>query len=111
MVPKVLSPALLDELSERFKALGEPARLQLLSALRDGEQSVSDLVERTGLGQANVSKHQQQLCAAGFLTRRKEGTFAYYALADDEVFRLCELMCGRIEADQQRKRAALRVVR
>ena len=111
MVPKVMSPNLLQELSERFKALGEPARLQLLSALRDGEQSVSDLVSSTGLGQANVSKHLQQLCAAGFLTRRKEGTFAYYALADDEVFALCDVMCGRVEADHQRKRAALRAPR
>lgn len=111
MVPKVMSPNLLQELAERFKALGEPARLQLLSALREGEQSVTELVEATGLGQANVSKHLQQLCAAGFLSRRKEGTFAYYALADDEVFALCDVMCGRVEADHQRKRAALRVAR
>jgi DNA-binding transcriptional ArsR family regulator len=109
--PKVMTPSLLGELSDRFKALGEPARLQLLAALRDGERSVSELVESTGLGQANVSKHLQQLCTAGFLTRRKEGTFAYYSLSDDEVFRLCDLMCGRVEADHQRKRAALRATR
>jgi DNA-binding transcriptional ArsR family regulator len=111
MIPKVLSPGLIEELAERFKALGEPARLQLLSSLRDGERSVSELVTLTGLGQANVSKHLQQLCSAGFLTRRKEGTFAYYSLADAEVFALCELMCGRVELDQQRRRAALRMAR
>ena len=111
MVPKVITPMLLAELAERFMALGEPARLQLLSALRDGEQSVSDLVARTGLGQANVSKHLQQLTTAGFLSRRKEGTFAFYSLADDEVFMLCDLMCGRIEADHQRRRSALRIAR
>ena len=111
MVPKVMTPALLNELSERFKALGEPARLQLLSALRTGEQSVTELVERTGLGQANVSKHLQQLCNAGFISRRKEGTFAYYALADDEVFNICDLMCGRIEHDHREHRAALRRAR
>lgn len=106
-----MSPSLLHELAERFKALGEPARLQLLSALREGEQSVTELVEATGLGQANVSKHLQQLCAAGFLTRRKEGTFAYYTLADAEVFALCDVMCGRVESDHLRKRAALRAAR
>ena len=72
---------------------------------------LTDLVARTGLGQANVSKHLQQLCTAGFIPRRKEGTFAYYALADDEVVSLCDSMCGRIEVDQQRKRAALRLTR
>ena len=111
MVPKVMTPALLLELAERFKALGEPARLQLLSALRSGEQSVSELVSSTGLGQANVSKHLQQLCSAGFISRRKEGTFAFYALADDDVFNICDLMCGRIEHDHREHRAALRLAR
>ena len=111
MVPKVMTPVLVAELAERFKALGEPARLRLLSVLRDGEQSVSELVARTGLGQANVSKHLHHLTTAGFLSRRKEGTFAFYSLADEEVFTLCDLMCGRVEVDQQRRRAALRLAR
>jgi len=111
MAPRTMTPALLAELSERFKALGEPARLQLLAALRGGEHSVSDLVALTGLGQANVSKHLQLLCAAGFISRRKEGTFAYYALADADVFQLCDLMCGRIEAEQRERRAALKLAR
>ncbi|MCC7003903.1 MAG: winged helix-turn-helix transcriptional regulator [Gemmatimonadaceae bacterium] len=111
MAPRVMTPALLEELSERFKALGEPARLQLLAALRQGEHSVSDLVAITGLGQANVSKHLQLLCSAGFINRRKEGTFAYYALADSEVLQWCDLMCGRIEAEQRERRAALKLSR
>ncbi len=111
MVPRVISPALFGALSDRFKALGEPARLQLLAELRSGERSVSELVAETGLGQANVSKHLQQLTAAGFVTRRKEGTFAYYSLADDAVFDLCDVMCGRIEAEQRERRAALRLAR
>jgi ArsR family transcriptional regulator len=106
-----MSPALLSELSDRFKALGEPARLQLLAALRMGEHSVSELVALTGLGQANVSKHLQQLCSAGFVTRRKEGTFAFYALSDENVFVLCDLMCGRIENEQRERRAALKLTR
>ena len=106
-----MSPALTTELAERFKSLGEPARLQLLMALRGGERSVSELVSMTGLGQANVSKHMQQLHTCGFVTRRKEGTFAYYALAGDDIFLMCDVMCGRIEAEQRDKRAALRLAR
>jgi DNA-binding transcriptional ArsR family regulator len=111
MVPKVISPSLMRELTERFKALGEPARLQLLAALREGERSVNELVDATGLGQANVSKHLRYLSGAGFLTRRREGTFIYYALADDEAFAVCDLMCERVEMNHQRKRTALRVAR
>jgi DNA-binding transcriptional ArsR family regulator len=111
MIPRVLSPALLIALSERFKALGEPARLQLLNVLRGGERSVTDLVAETGLGQANVSKHLQQLVAAGFVSRRKVGTYVYYALADEAVFALCDLMCSRIESEQRERRAALKLAR
>ena len=93
-----LTPEVLTLVAERFKALGEPARLQLLRCLQGGELSVNELVEETGLGQANVSKHLQLLHAMGFVTRRKEGLFVYYALADRNVFKLCDLMCGRIEA-------------
>lgn len=109
MAPKIMSPALVEELAERFKALGEPARLQLLMALRDGERSVNELVLITGLGQANVSKHLQQLHQCGYLTRRKEGTFAYYAIASQDVFVLCDVMCGRIEEQQRERRAALKL--
>jgi DNA-binding transcriptional ArsR family regulator len=111
MTPRVMTPALLDELADRFKALGEPARLQLLTALRHGEHSVGELVAVTGLGQANVSKHLHQLTASGFIRRRKEGTFVHYSLADERVFDLCDLMCGRIEEEQRERRAALKLAR
>ena len=93
-----MSPELMELVAARFHALGEPARLQILAALRRGEVSVNDLVEETGLGQANVSKHLQILHSLGFVARRKEGLFVYYRLADKHVFRLCDSMCGRIES-------------
>ena len=95
-----LPPALLDQLAERFKALAEPNRLAILSALRDGELSVGTLVEETGLGQANVSKHLDVLRRYGFVERRKDGLNAYYRLADKEVFRICDIMCGRVTRDR-----------
>lgn len=103
-----MSPALISEVAERFKALGEPARLQLLQALRGGEHSVSELVELTGLGQANVSKHLHQLHDCGYIARRKEGTFVYYSIASDEVFMLCDVMCGKIDAEEKERRLALK---
>lgn len=93
-----MSPELLELVAGRFRALGEPARLQILSALRGGELSVNDLVDETGLGQANASKHLQILHALGFVARRKDGLFVYYRIADKSVFRLCDIMCGRIES-------------
>lgn len=101
-----LTPELLELLADRFKAIAEPARLSILNYLRSGEMSVGDLVGRTGLGQANVSKHLQVLNTVGFVRRRKEGLFVYYALAGTSVFRLCDIMCSRIEA-QAKARAKI----
>ena len=104
-----MTPALLVLVAERFKALGEPARLQILNALRAGELTVSELVEETELGQANVSKHLQLLHALRFVTRRKDGLYVYYALADQSVFRLCDIMCGQLGAEVKSRRKLLAV--
>lgn len=83
--------------AERFKALSEPTRLVLLRALMERAHTVNELVERTRLGQANVSKHLQTLHAQGFVTRRKRGLYVHYAVADRQVATLCALMCSRLE--------------
>lgn len=93
-----LSDEVLPMVAERFKALSEPARLFLLRTLMLGEHTVNELVEQTGMGQANVSKHLQVLHQHGFVRRRKDGLFVHYALADRQVMKLCEAMCGRITA-------------
>jgi DNA-binding transcriptional ArsR family regulator len=90
-----LTPARLETIAARFKVLAEPARLQVLNALKRGPLHVNALVEVTGLNQANLSRHLQTLHAHGFVNRRREGLFVYYELADDTVFTLCELVCGR----------------
>ncbi len=102
-----MTPELLAVIAERFKAFAEPARLQVLYELKSGERTVSDLVTATGLGQANLSKHLQQLHAAGVVARRKEGLFTYYTLADRDVLKMCDLMCGRLEKETTARRKAL----
>ncbi|MCU0620939.1 MAG: metalloregulator ArsR/SmtB family transcription factor [Gemmatimonadales bacterium] len=97
--------------AERFRALGEPMRLRLLNALKDGERSVGELVDEIDAGQANVSKHLQLLHQMGFVQRRKEGTTAYYRIADPNVFKLCELVCGGMRDDLEEKRRLLRPIR
>lgn len=92
-----LTPELLELIAERFKALAEPARLNILNALREKEMTVSELMAATGLGQANTSKHLQLLHTMGFVERRKEGLFVHYSLASEDVFHLCDIMCGRLE--------------
>jgi ArsR family transcriptional regulator len=103
-----LSDTTAAAIAERFKALGEPMRLRLLQALRHGECPVGELAERTGGGQANVSKHLQVLYQQGYVDRRKEGTTTWYRITDPQVFKMCELVCGGLEEELDRKRRLLR---
>ena len=100
-----MNPELVELVAERFKALGEPARLRILQSLRTSEKAVTELMRDTGLSQANTSRHLQLLYSLGFVARRKEGAYVLYRLADDSVLRLCDLMCGRLEQQLQADRA------
>jgi DNA-binding transcriptional ArsR family regulator len=99
-----LTPELLDLVAERFKALSDRGRLQLLQALRGGERSVTELVEETGMGQANVSRHLTLLHNSGFVNRERDGLYVRYSLADKDVLKLCDLVCGRIEVEVTARR-------
>jgi ArsR family transcriptional regulator len=83
-------------IADRFRVLGEPMRLKLIAALRDGERNVSELIADTGAQQANVSRHLHTLTQAGILSRRKSGLNVYYFISDPTIFALCEHVCGSI---------------
>jgi len=81
--PAALSADGAAHLARTLKAVADPARLRLLSivAAHDGQEAcVCDLTEPVGLTQATVSYHLKMLTDAGFLSRSKRGTWAYYRL-------------------------------
>ena len=92
-----LPEKIVDLIAYRFRVIGEPTRIRLLELLREGELTVQELVERTGASQQNVSKHLSVLLHAGVVGRRKQGVRAYYRIADETVFDVCELVCGSLE--------------
>jgi len=93
-VPHQPQAELVELIAARFRVLGEPMRIRLLDALRDAPASVQQLQRATGASQQNVSKHLGVLLRSGLVSRRKEGNFSLYAIADEGVFELCEQVCG-----------------
>ena len=92
-----LSEEALEMVAARFRCLGEPLRLKILSRLkRGGELTVGQLVEELQANQANVSKHLKVLTDAGILMRRAQGTAAYYSISDPMVIQLCETVCNGV---------------
>lgn len=96
-----LSPAALGIVAEFFKVLSEASRLQIVCSLRSGPKNVTEIIEATGLGQANVSKHLKLLAKSGVVTRRQEGVCVYYQIANPFVFQMCELVCNALSAQLQ----------
>lgn len=78
-----LDQARAEDLARSLKAIADPVRLRMISiiaASQGQEACVCDLTSAFDLGQPTVSHHLKVLMDAGFLTRSKRGTWAYYAL-------------------------------
>lgn len=93
-----LPPQALTQVAEYFKVLSEVSRLQVLSCLKSQPKSVTEIVEITGLGQANVSKHLKVLMQAGMVVRHPKGVNVFYEISDPIIFELCEVVCDRISS-------------
>jgi DNA-binding transcriptional ArsR family regulator len=89
----------LERVANLFRALGEATRLAIIQELKDGELSVSEIVQRMTTSQANVSKQLKLLYQTGLLSRRKQGAQVLYQIADPIVFELCRLVCDKLNRD------------
>ena len=100
-----LSPVALQQVAAYFQALSEPTRLQILNLLRNGERNVGELAQQCGFTSANISRHLSYLTRHGLVEGESRGTSVYYRIADESVYALCDLVCGNI-ARQLERRAA-----
>ncbi|MEK7402975.1 MAG: metalloregulator ArsR/SmtB family transcription factor [Gemmatimonadota bacterium] len=69
-------------------ALGSPKRIELLDLLGQGEKTVEALAEHVATPIKNTSAHLRVLRQARLVETRRDGTYMYYRLADEDVFRL-----------------------
>jgi len=99
---KGLPPEALEQVAAYFQTLSEPTRLQILNYLREGEHNVGELAELCGYTAANVSRHLGMLTKHGMVARESRGTSVYYRIADDQIYALCDLVCGNIARQFER---------
>ena len=78
--------------SEVCKTLASPKRLEILNALKEGEKTVTELVDILGVPKANVSQHLAVMRHKGILRTRREGVNIYYSVANAKVIQACILM-------------------
>ena len=67
-------------LQETFRALGDPARREILTLLRSGKMSAGDIAGHFDMTGATISYHLSQLKKAGLITEQREKNYIYYQL-------------------------------
>jgi DNA-binding transcriptional ArsR family regulator len=98
----------LELVARRLKAMADRSRLSMLQSLCEHEKTVSELVEETGLGQANVSKHLRVLREEGLVLSRRRRRNMVYQLSDGLAEEICVIICRSI---QERAAGETRMVR
>jgi rhodanese-related sulfurtransferase len=85
-----------DQLFEQFarigKGLASGRRLELLELLAQGERTVEELAAESGMSVANTSQHLKALREAQLVAVRREGLYARYRLANEQVFALWQAL-------------------
>ena len=87
-----------ETMAQRFQALSDPTRLQLLHRLRHGERCVCDLMDVLDAAQSRLSFHLRILKEAGLVSDRREGRWVYYRVvpaALDEIQEYVEDLAPR----------------
>ena len=85
----------IEIVANRFRILGEVSRMKILRSLFEGEKCVGEIIEETGLMQANVSKQLKLLTSDGILGCRAEGLKRIYRLIDPTVNEICNILCRK----------------
>ncbi len=74
------------------KVLSSPKRIEILNVLKNGEKTVTELVEILGVPKANVSQHLALMRHKGILKTRRVGVNIYYSVSNQKVIEACNLM-------------------
>lgn len=72
----------MDQVLSGLRAAAEPTRLRLLALCAQGDLTVTELTQILGQSQPRVSRHLKLMVEAGLLDRFREGTWAFYRLAE-----------------------------
>lgn len=103
MLQGMPTPQLLEEYSQFFRILSEPARLQLLCLLRQGPMDVTSLIEVTGFSQSHISRQLGQLQRAGLVSCERDGVRMIYRADGDLVDELCALVQNRLRISLEKR--------
>src|SRR3989344_6449688 len=78
--------------AEMCKVFSSPTRLEILNLLRDKEMSVTELIEKTKLSQANISQHLSIMKSKGTVISDRKGKNIYYKLTNSKIIKAFDII-------------------
>src|SRR3989344_5562639 len=91
--------------AEICKVFSNPIRLEILNLLRDKEMSVTELVEKSKLSQANISQHLSIMKSKGIVASERNGKNIFYKLTNFKIIKafdiIREVLSERLEKNRK----------
>ena len=72
-------------LLQRFQAVAEETRFEIVRRLSDGERCVCELQDDLDAAQSRLSFHLKKLKDAGVVSDRRDGRWVYYSLVPEAL--------------------------
>ena len=95
--------------AEMCKVFSNPTRLEILNLLRDKEKSVTELIEKTRLSQANISQHLSIMKSKGIVASNRKWKNICYRLTAPKIIKAFDIIReALIETLNQNKKSLKR---
>ena len=91
--------------ADMCKVFSNPTRLEILNLLRYKEMSVTELIKKLKLSQANISQHLSIMKSKGIVSSERNGKNIYYKISNPKIIKafeiIREVLSERLEKDRK----------
>jgi len=89
--------------AEMCKVFSNPIRLEILNLLRESEMSVTELIKKTKLSQANISQHLAIMKHKGIVLSNRKGKNIYYKVVSPRIIKAFDIIREVLEEKLRNK--------
>ena len=93
--------------AEMCKVFSNSTRLEVLNLLRDKKMSVTELIQKTKLSQANISQHLSIMKSKGIVTSERNGKNIFYYLTNPKIIKAFDIIRDVLRERSEKNRKIL----
>ena len=93
------------------KVFSNPIRLEILDLLRDKKMSVTELMNKSKLSQANISQHLSIMKSKGMVNSERNGQNIYYELSNPKIIKAFDIIKKVLSERLEKERKSLFIQR